>query len=156
MSCVPSSHMFAHSPLAVLAVVLGPSAASARPRSWSATSDESSAGDPALCPIAYGCPVVWSSKVTSVQFSEFNGPAGFAWGRPVVAHPRLAENHADVSSAAAEFSAAGTAVMDFLGLSYVASEVGVAFPDIITLQVDNTACQAFASSRRFWQALLRG
>ena len=69
-----------------------------------------------------GCLVVWSSKVTSVQFSELNGPAGYAWGRPVVAHPRIAENHADMSSAAAEIYAAGTAVMDFLGLSYVASE----------------------------------
>ena len=97
-----------------------------------------------------GCPVVWSSKVTSVQFSELNGPAGFAWGRPVVAHPRIAENHADVSSAAAEIYAAGTAVMDFLGLSYVASEAGVTFPEVITLQVDNTACEAFASSRRFY------
>jgi hypothetical protein len=97
-----------------------------------------------------GCPVVWSSKVTSVQFSELNGPAGYTWGRPVVAHPRIAENHADVSSAAAEIYAAGTAVMDFLGLSYVASEAGVEFPAVITLQVDNAACQAFASSRRFY------
>jgi hypothetical protein len=68
----------------------------------------------------------------------------------VVAHPRIAENHADVSSAAAEIYAAGTAVMDFLGLSYVASEAGVTFPEVITLQVDNTACEALASSRRFY------
>ena len=68
----------------------------------------------------------------------------------MVAHPRIAENHADVSSAAAEIYAAGTAVMDFLGLSYVASEAGVTFPDVITLQVDNTACQACVSSRRFY------
>ena len=38
----------------------------------------------------------------------------------------------------------------FLGLSYVASEAGVAFPEVITLRVDNAACQAFASSRRFY------
>ena len=40
--------------------------------------------------------------------------------------------------------------MDLLGLSYVASEAGVEFPAVITLQVDNAACQAFASSRRFY------
>jgi hypothetical protein len=51
-----------------------------------------------------------------VQFAELNGAVGYAWGAPVVAHPDIADNHADVSSAAAEIYAAGTATMDLLGL----------------------------------------
>jgi hypothetical protein len=48
-----------------------------------------------------------------------NVPAGFAWGRPVGAHPDITDNHADVSesSAAAEIYAMGNATMDILALS---------------------------------------
>jgi hypothetical protein len=86
-----------------------------------------------------------SGKVTSVHFAELNGAAGYAWGARVVAHSAISKNHADTSSAAAEISgyAAGTATMDLLGLSYVASDAGVPFPGVITLQVDSTACGAY-------------
>jgi hypothetical protein len=94
-------------------------------------------------------PIVWSSKCTSVQFAAHNVPAGFAWGRPVVAHPDIADNHADVSSAAAEIYAMGTATMDVLALSYVCSETGIQFPRTFVLQVDNAAAQAFASQTTY-------
>jgi hypothetical protein len=92
-------------------------------------------------------PIIWSSKCTSesVQFAAHNVPAGFAWGRPVVAHPDIADNHADVSSAAAEIYAGTATIMDILALSYVASETGIQFPRTFVLQVDNAAAQTFAS-----------
>ena len=126
---------------------------------WTFYSDSDLAGNPeAACKrrsqLGYvalnnGCPIVWSSKVTSVQFAELNGAVGYAWGAPVVAHPDILDNHADVSSAAAEIYAAGTATMDLLGLSYVASEAGIPFPSVITLQVDNAACEAYANQTRY-------
>jgi hypothetical protein len=78
-------------------------------------------------------------------------PAGFTWGRPVVAHPDIADNHADVSSAAAEIYAMGTATMDsdILALSCVCSEAGILFPRTLVLQVDNAAAQAFASQTTY-------
>ena len=64
-----------------------------------------------------GCaPITWSSKVTTVRFREYDAPAGYSWGRPVVANSGIADNHADVSSAASELYAAGTCVMDVLAL----------------------------------------
>ena len=39
--------------------------------------------------------------------------------------------------------------MDLLGLSYVASEAGIPFPNVITLQVDNAACEAYANQTRY-------
>ena len=127
--------------------------------SWSFYSDSDMAGCPEVMikrrsQLGYvalnnGCPIVWSSKVTSVQFAEYSGAAGYSSGQPIVANVRIHENHADVSSAAAEIYAAGNATMDFLALSYVASEAGVSFPETITLQVDNAACQAFASQTRY-------
>ena len=94
-------------------------------------------------------PISWSSKVTTARFREYDAPAGYSWGRPVVANAGITENHADVSSAASELYAAGTAVMDVLALSYVASEANVAFPSPFVLQVDNAAAQAFACQRRY-------
>jgi hypothetical protein len=94
-------------------------------------------------------PISWSSKVTTVRFREYDAPAGYSWGRPVVANAGIADNHADVSSAASELYAAGTCVMDVLALSYVASEANVAFPSPFVLQVDNAAAQAFACQRRY-------
>ena len=90
-----------------------------------------------------------SGKVTSVHFTELNGAAVYAWGAPVVAHSAISNNHADVSSAAAEIYAAGTATMDLRGLSYVASDAGIPFPGVITLQVDSTACEAYANQTRY-------
>ncbi len=56
----------------------------------------------------------------------------------------------DVSSAMSGIYAAGTATMDLLGLSYVASEAGIPFPNAITLQVDNApACEAYANQTRY-------
>ena len=95
------------------------------------------------------CPIVLSGKVTSVNFAELNGAAGYAWGAPVVAHSAISNNHADVSSAAAEIYTAGTATTELLGLSYVASEAGIPFPGAITLQVDNSACEAYANQTRY-------
>jgi hypothetical protein len=94
-------------------------------------------------------PIVWSSKSTTVQFAAHQLPAGFTRGRPIVAHPAIADNHADVSSAAAEIYAAGNATMDILALSYVCSEAGIAFPERFTLQIDNAAAQSFASQTSY-------
>ena len=94
-------------------------------------------------------PIVWSSKSTTVQFAAHQLPAGFTRGRPIVAHPAIADNHADVSSAAAEIYAAGNATMDILALSYVCSEAGIAFPQRFTLQIDNAAAQSFASQTSY-------
>jgi hypothetical protein len=126
---------------------------------WSFYSDSDMAGNPELAckrrsQLGYiglvgEAPIIWSSKCTSVQFAAHNVPAGFAWGRPVVAHPDIADNHADVSSAAAEIYAMGTATMDVLALSYVCSEAGIQFPRTFVLQVDNAAAQAFASQTTY-------
>jgi hypothetical protein len=126
---------------------------------WSFFSDSDMAGNPELAckrrsQLGYiglvgEAPIIWSSKCTSVQFAAHNVPAGFAWGRPVVAHPDIADNHADVSSAAAEIYAMGTATMDVLALSYVCSEAGIQFPRTFVLQVDNAAAQAFASQTTY-------
>jgi hypothetical protein len=126
---------------------------------WSFYSDSDMAGNPELVckrrsQLGYiglvgEAPIIWSSKCTSVQFAAHNVPAGFAWGRPVVAHPDIADNHADVSSAAAEIYAMGTATMDILALSYVCSESGIQFPRTFVLQVDNAAAQAFASQTTY-------
>jgi hypothetical protein len=94
-------------------------------------------------------PIVWSSKSTTVQVAAHQLPAGFTRGRPIVAHPAIADNHADVSSAAAEIYAAGNATMDSLALSYVCSEAGIAFPERFTLQIDNAAAQSFASQTSY-------
>ena len=118
-------------------------------RLWRRDSDRNGRCQLGYVALNNGCPIVWSSKVTSVQFAELNGAVGYAWGAPVVAHPDIADNHADVSSAAAEIYAAGTATMDLLGLSYVASEAGIPFPNVITLQVDNAACEAYANQTRY-------
>ena len=126
---------------------------------WSFYSDSDMAGNPeTVCKrrsqlgyigLVGEAPIVWSSKCTTVQFAAHNVPAGFAWGRPVVAHPDIADNHADVSSAAAEIYAMGTATMDILALSYVCSEAGILFPRTFVLQVDNAAAQAFASQTTY-------
>jgi hypothetical protein len=126
---------------------------------WRFYSDSDMAGNPELVckrrsQLGYiglvgEAPIIWSSKCTSVQFAAHNVPAGFAWGRPIVAHPDIADNHADVSSAAAEIYAMGTATMDVLALSYVCSEAGIQFPRTFVLQVDNAAAQAFASQTTY-------
>ena len=126
---------------------------------WSFYSDSDMAGNPeTVCKrrsqlgyigLVGEAPIVWSSKCTTVQFAAHNVPAGFAWGRPVAAHPDIADNHADVSSAAAEIYAMGTATMDILALSYVCSEAGILFPRTFVLQVDNAAAQAFASQTTY-------
>jgi hypothetical protein len=87
------------------------------------------------------------AKSTTVQFAAHQLPVGFARGRPIVAHPAaaIADNHADMSSAAAGVYAAGNATMDILALSYVCSEAGIAFSQRLTLQIDNAAAQSFAS-----------
>ncbi len=65
----------------------------------------------------------------------------------LVAHPDIPDNHADVSSAAAEIYAMGTATMEIVALSYtyVCSDSGIAFPRTFVQQVDNGAAQDFAS-----------
>ena len=62
-------------------------------------------------------PVLWGSKVSSVTF----------------AHPGIGEAHADVSSGAVEIYAAANATFEFLHMSYVADELGVAFPKPLKL-----------------------
>ena len=80
-----------------------------------------------------GVPVYWTSKITSVCFS--NGLIG--------------EAHADMSSAAAEIYCAGNATMDFLHLSYVADEMNIKFPKPFKLQMDNAAAECFANNSCF-------
>ena len=77
-----------------------------------------------------GAPVLWTSKVTSVAFADKSTGAA----------------HADISSGAAEVYAAGIATMDFMHLSHVMDEIGIAFPQPYPLQIDNKAAQAFAKN----------
>ena len=51
-----------------------------------------------------------------------------------------------IASGAAEVYAAANAAFEFLHLSYVADEMGIKFPLPFTLQMDNTAAQAFANN----------
>ena len=80
-----------------------------------------------------GAPVMWGSKVSSVAF----------------AHPDIEEAHPDISSGAAEVYAAGNATFEFLHLSYTADEMGIPFPQPMTMQVDNKAAIAFADNTAF-------
>ena len=80
-----------------------------------------------------GVPVYWTSKITSVCFSN----------------RLIGEAHADMSSAAAEIYCAGNATMDFLHLSYVADEMNIKFPKPFKLQMDNAAAECFANNSCF-------
>ena len=80
-----------------------------------------------------GAPVLWSSKVSSVAF----------------AHPDIGEAHADTSSTAAEIYAAANATHEIMHLSYISSEMGIAFPQPFILQVDNAAAKSFADQTSF-------
>jgi hypothetical protein len=62
------------------------------------------------------------------------------------ASPLIGEAHADVSSAAAEVYAAGNAASELLYLSYVAEGAGVPISMPMVLQMDNSACLAFANN----------
>ena len=82
-----------------------------------------------------GAPVYWVSKVSSVAFAT----------------EMIGEAHADISSSAAEVYCAGNASMDFLNLSYVASEMNVKFPKpyAFVMQIDNAAAKIFADNSAY-------
>jgi hypothetical protein len=61
----------------------------------------------------------------------------------------LKDEHADISSAAAETHAAATAVNDILMMQYVCEEMGVGFQLPFILQVDNQAACCFASQEQY-------
>jgi hypothetical protein len=73
-------------------------------------------------------PVLWQSKASSVAFAS----------------ERIGEAHADMSSGAVEIYAAGNAMLDIMGLSYVVEEMGLEFPFPFTLEIDNEAAIVFA------------
>jgi hypothetical protein len=75
-----------------------------------------------------GAPVAVFSKVTSVCMD----------------HKSVKENHADVSSAAAEVYAVGNVANELLGQSYAVDEMGMNFPATAILQVDNTTAISFS------------
>ncbi len=58
---------------------------------------------------------------------------------PVTAHPLLKDEHAGISSAAAEIYAAATAVSGILMMQSVCDEMGIGFQLPFILQVDNQA-----------------
>ena len=64
--------------------------------------------------------------------------------RVCVAHKSVKENHADVSSAAAEVYAVGNVANELLGQSYAVDEMGTRFPTTAILQVDNTTAISFS------------
>ena len=80
-----------------------------------------------------GAPVYWVSKVSSVAFAS----------------PLIGEAHADMSSSAAEIYCAGNATIDFLNLSYIASEMNIDFPKPFVLQIDNAAAKIFADDSAY-------
>ena len=75
-------------------------------------------------------PVDWHSKGTSCAF----------------AHPDIGESHADMSSAAGEVYAAGSAACEIQQLSYISEELNIKFPRPVRLQMDNTAAEAFTNN----------
>jgi hypothetical protein len=68
---------------------------------------------------------------------------------PVTAHQLLKDEHADISSAAAETYADATAVNDILMMQYACDEMGRGFPLPFILQVDNQAACCFASQEQY-------
>jgi hypothetical protein len=75
-------------------------------------------------------PVDWHSKVTSCAFANAD----------------IGEGHADMSSAAGEVYGAGNASCEMLNLKYICREVNIKFPCPATLQMDNTAAEAFTNN----------
>ena len=80
--------------------------------------------------LANGFPICYKSKTTSVA----------------MCHPSMVENHADVSSAAAEIYASGNSCMEFLHLSYCVSEMGKSFPRPFVLEMDNKSAEVFCKN----------
>ena len=127
---------------------------------WSAYSDADLGGNPepqnkrrsqyGYVVLLGDAPVVWGSKASSVSFgAEYGYPAGYSKMEPVTAHPLLKDEHADISSAAAEIYAAATAVNDILMMQYVCEEMGIGFQLPFILQVDNQAACCFASQEQY-------
>ena len=67
-------------------------------------------------------------------------------GKPTC-HPDMDQLHADVSSAAAEIFAASVALNELLHLGYVTSELGLAYPQPILLEVDNATAITFSKDQ---------
>lgn len=95
------------------------------------------------------CPIMWQSKCSTVQFWESAFPAGFSELKPVTANPRLLDEHADFSSAAAEIYAVANCVNDVIALSYVCEEAGIPFQLPFTIHIDNQAAISYMTRRDF-------
>jgi hypothetical protein len=78
--------------------------------------------------LANGFPVFFKSKATSV----------------VLAHPKMIEGHADVSSGACEIYEAAQATFNILQMK-CADEMGVEFNMPANLELDNSAAEVFAN-----------
>ena len=96
-------------------------------------------------------PVMFGSKSKVMQRPTLDsfGKSYRGLDKPTC-HPKMAQLHADVSSAAAEIFAASVALNEFLHLAYVTDEMGFDFPRPILLQVDNSTAIHFSkgSTRR--------
>jgi hypothetical protein len=62
-----------------------------------------------------------------------------------MAHPKMINGHADVSSGACEIYGAAQATFNIVYLSYCADEMGVEFNMPAMLEMDNTAAEVFAT-----------
>ena len=79
--------------------------------------------------LANSFPVFFKSKATTVA----------------MAHPKMINGHADVSSGACEIYGAAQATFNILHLSYCADEMGVEFNLPAILEMDNKAAEVFAN-----------
>ena len=75
----------------------------------------------------------WASKVSSVAF----------------AHPDIGEAHADISSKATEIYSAANATYNVLALSYSTDEIGIPFPSLVDLQMDNSTAEVFVNGTAY-------
>ena len=62
-------------------------------------------------------------------------------------HPNMSELHADISLAAAEILTASVALNELLHLGYVTSELGLSYPQLILLEVDNATAIMFSKDQ---------
>ena len=94
-------------------------------------------------------PIMWGSKTTKTSMGpnlDGFGVSHEGLDKPTC-HPDMSELHADISSAAAEIFAASVALNELLHLGYVTSELGLAYPQPILLEVDNATAITFSKDQ---------
>jgi len=120
-------------------------------------SDQSSCTDPAnkrrsrlsFMATKRSTPIMWGSKTTKTSMGpnlDGFGVSHEGLDKPTC-HPDMSELHADISSAAAEIFAASVALNELLHLGYVTSELGLAYPQPILLEVDNATAITFSKDQ---------